>query len=86
MRKIHKKILSKYFKLIKNRKKKAEVRLADFKIESGDILILKEWNPKKKKYTGRYLKKKIKRVTKFNPFDFYKIKDIKKYNCYLIEF
>ncbi|MCX6743585.1 MAG: hypothetical protein NT116_05095 [Candidatus Parcubacteria bacterium] len=31
---------------------------ADFKIKAGDILILQEWNPKTKKYTGRELRKK----------------------------
>ncbi len=36
---------------MKTGKKNVELRLADFKIKAGDILVLKEWNPKKKTYT-----------------------------------
>jgi hypothetical protein len=48
--------------------------------------MLEEWDPKKKEYTGKLLRKKVKRVIKFNPLDFYSPKAIKKYGCYLIEF
>ena len=86
MANIRKKIWPKWFRLIKERKKNVEFRLADFKIKVGDTLILEEWNPKKKRYTGKSLKKKVKRVTKINPFDFYQVGALKKYGCYLIEF
>jgi ASC-1-like (ASCH) protein len=82
---IHKKIWPKYFKLIKAGKKNCELRLADFKIKAGDWLVLEEWDPIKKKYTGKSLRKKVKRVIKINPLDFYKIALLKKYGCYLIE-
>ena len=75
---VRKKIWPKYFKMVKAGKKNCELRLADFKIRSGDWLILEEWDPEKKEYTGRKLRKKVKRVTKINLFDFYKIKDLKK--------
>ncbi|MDI6603128.1 MAG: DUF3850 domain-containing protein [Patescibacteria group bacterium] len=86
MKKIHKKIWPKWYKLIKEGKKNVELRLADFKIKSRDILILEEWDPKKKKYTGKSLKRKVKRVTKINLLKLYKTKDLKKHGCYLIEF
>lgn len=86
MRKVRKKIWPEWFKRMKNKKKNVEFRLADFKVKSGDIIILEEWDPKKEEYTGKMLRKKVKRVIKFNPLDFYKVKDIKKYGCYLIEF
>ncbi len=54
---IEKKIWPKYFELVKSDKKKFELRLADFKIKREDILVLKGWNPKTKKYTGRKIKK-----------------------------
>lgn len=57
---IHKKIWPKYFRLMKAGKKNVELRLADFKIKPEDTLILEEWDPKKKKYTGRILKKESK--------------------------
>lgn len=83
---IHKKIWPKWFKIVKAKKKNVELRLADFRIKPGDTLVLKEWDPKKKEYTGKVLKKKVKKVTKINLLDFYKVKDLKKYGCYLIEF
>jgi len=57
---IKKKILPKYFELVKSGKKKLELRLADFKIREGDVLILEEWDPKKKEYTSKEIKKKSK--------------------------
>jgi len=86
MKRVRKKIWPRWFKIMKAKKKNVELRLADFNIKKGDILILEEWNPKKKEYTGKMLRKKVKRVIKFNPLDFYTAKDIKKYGCYLIEF
>jgi len=86
MTKIRKKIWPKWFSIMKSKKKNVELRLADFSIKKGDVLILEEWDPKKKEYTGKMLRKKARRIIKFNPFDFYTAKEIKKYGCYLIEF
>lgn len=86
MAQIHKKIWPEYFRLIRSGKKKCELRLADFKLRPGDILVLDEWDPKKKNFTGKSLKRKVKRVTKINPLKFYKVNLLKKYGCYLIEF
>lgn len=83
---IKKKIWPKYFKDVKSGKKKFELRLADFKIRVGDTLILQEWNPKKKKYTGRKVKKKVKYVLKFNLNDFGQKKEIEKKGLYVIQF
>ena len=83
---IKKKIWSRYFKLVKSGKKKFELRLADFKVRVGDILIVEEWNPKKKEYTGRKLKKKVKYVLKFNLNDFGQKKAIEKKGLYVIQF
>jgi hypothetical protein len=67
MRKIEKKIWPKYFKEILEGKKTFELRLADFKVKPGDVLILKEWDPKKKRYTKRKIEKKVGSVFKFYP-------------------
>ena len=71
---------------MKEEKRNAELRLADFNIKTGDILLLEEWDPKKKEYTGKLLRKRVKKVTKLDLLDFYTAKDLKKYGCYLIEF
>lgn len=83
---IKKKIWPEYFKLVKSGKKKFELRLADFKIKTGDVLVLEEWNPEKKEYTGRKIKRKIKYVLKFNLNDFGQKKEIEKKGLYVIQF
>jgi hypothetical protein len=87
MRTIEKKIWPKYFKEITANRKHFEVRLADFKIHKGDKLIMKEWDPKKKAYTGRQISMKAGNVTKI-PSDMKKFnsrEDIKKYGFFIIE-
>jgi len=83
---IKKKIWPEYFKLVKSGKKKFELRLADFRAKKGDILILEEYNPKTKKYTGRKIKKKVKYVLKFNLNDFGQKEGIEKKGLYIIQF
>ena len=40
-------------------KKNYEFRLDDFEINEGDKLVLKEWDPKIKHYTGRKIEKEV---------------------------
>jgi len=54
---IVKKCWPEYFQLILDGQKTYELRLADFKCKPGDILVLKEWSPETKEYTGREIKK-----------------------------
>lgn len=82
---IRKKIWPKYFGLVKSGKKKFEVRAVDFNVREGDILVLEEWNPKSKKYTGRRLKKKVKYVLKFKLDDFKQSELIRKKGLYVIQ-
>jgi ASC-1-like (ASCH) protein len=83
---IKKKVWLDYFKLIKSGKKKFELRLADFKVEKGDILILEEWNPEKEEYTGRKIRRKIKYILKFKLNDFGQEKEINKKGIYILQF
>ena len=79
---IKKKTWPKYFQEILDGKKKFEIRLADFDVNEGDVLILGEYDPDKKEYTGRVLKKKVTFVTKFNPTDAHSLEDIRKFGFY----
>ena len=83
---IEKKIWPKHFELVKSGEKKFELRLADFKIKKGDIFILREWNPKTKKYTGRKIQKKVNYVLKFELNDFGQKKKIERKGLYVIQF
>jgi len=82
---IEKKIWPKFFSAVKSGEKRFQLRIADFDVKKGDTLILREWDPKKKKYTGRVLKKKCRNVIKFNPLDFNTIEEIERFGFYLIE-
>jgi hypothetical protein len=59
MKKIEKKVWPEYFEQIILGKKTFELRLNDFDIEEGDILHLREWDPKIKDYTGREINKNV---------------------------
>lgn len=62
---IEKKIWPEYFEAVASGKKKFELRLNDFAIAEGDTLLLKEWDPTKKDYTGRTISKKVTYVLPF---------------------
>lgn len=68
---IKKKTWPEYFELIRRGRKKYDLRLADFPIAKGDRLVLEEWNPETRKYTGRKLKRRVSLVHKFNINELY---------------
>lgn len=65
MKKIEKKIWPEYFEQILQGKKTFELRLNDFDIADGDTLVLKEWDPETKLYTGREIEKQVGYVGKW---------------------
>ena len=83
---IKKKIWPAYFELVSTGKKKFELRLADFDIKEGDTLVLEEWDPETKEYTGRKIEKKVNYVLKFNLDDFGQKDEIEKKGLYVIQF
>lgn len=64
MQRIRKKIWPEYFDQISRGEKKFELRLDDFEAKVGDHLMLEEWDPKVKEYTGRKIEKVITSITK----------------------
>ena len=66
---IEKKVWPGFFDDVLNGKKNFDIRLDDFECKPGDILLLREWDPNTKKYTGREIKKEVTYV--------FKIKDMK---------
>lgn len=73
---IEKKILPEYFDKIAAGKKTYELRLADWKCEQGDTLILIEIDAKTKKPTGRTVRRKVGYVGKTKGLDFWTDKEI----------
>lgn len=66
MKTIIKKILPEWFNAIQNGTKDYELRLADFDVQEGDVLVLEEWvgSGVERKATGRVLEKNITHVRK----------------------
>ncbi len=59
MNRVEKKVWPQYFQEILDGKKTFELRLNDFDIAEGDTLVLKEWDPETKAYTGREFERKV---------------------------
>ena len=75
----------KLFEDVVTGKKKFDLRIADFEVKEGDILILEEWDPVKKEYTGRKIEKKVSYILKFKLDDFGQAKEIEKKGMQVIQ-
>lgn len=56
---IEKKAWPELFEQVLGGSKTFDLRLNDFEIAEGDTLVLQEWNPETKEYTGRAVEKKV---------------------------
>ncbi len=83
MTEIRKKTDVKYFKKVLSGEKKVELRIADFECKPGDVLVLEEWDPETKKYSGRKIRKKVTYIMKTKDAPFWNKEEIDKYG-YLI--
>ncbi len=77
--KIEKKVWPEYFQAILDGRKNYELRLADFECRPGDTLVLKEWGPNTKEYTGRMVEKEVTFVVKTKDCKFWSQDEIEKY-------
>ncbi|OHA28498.1 MAG: hypothetical protein A3C08_01905 [Candidatus Taylorbacteria bacterium RIFCSPHIGHO2_02_FULL_47_18] len=84
MKIIKKKIHPEYFDAVASGKKCYEFRVADFNVAEGDVLVLQEWDPSEKKYTGRELQKKISYVGKFTLDSFGQREALEKNGFYIL--
>ena len=87
MNKIEKKIWPEYFNQVLSESKTFELRLNDFEINEGDTLVLKEWDPESKEYTGREIEKTVGYVGKWKMDDltiFWPREDIEKFGIQVI--
>ena len=83
---IEKKIWPEFFEKVKSDEKRFEIRLADFECNPGDVLVLREWDPIKKEYTGREIKKEVDYVSKTKDVKFWTEEDVDKYGFQIIQF
>lgn len=81
---IEKKIWPQFFE--RDKTSRFNVRLADFNLREGDVILFKEWDPKRKEYTGREFSRRVTSVTKVDsPTRFWTEKDLIEHGLYLIE-
>jgi ASC-1-like (ASCH) protein len=83
---IKKKIWPQYFDVVASGKKRFELRIADFNIKEGDTLILEEWDPETKQYTGRKIEKSVDFILNFDLDDFGQSEMIKEKGLFVIQF
>lgn len=67
---IKKKIPPNFYELVNSNRKNFELRLNDFEIKEGDTIILEEWDPKTKEYTGRTIEREVGYTLHFKLNDF----------------
>jgi ribosomal protein S17 len=65
--------------------KKFDLRLADFEVKPGDTLILEEWDPATKSYTGRKIEKKVTYVLKTKDCPFWTNEEAEEYGYQVIQ-
>ena len=61
-----------------------DIRLADWHIEQGDVIVFQEWDPKTKEYTGRELRKSVGYVGKTKDWEVWPKEDIEQYGYQII--
>lgn len=82
---VEKKILPEYFQEVLDGNKSYELRLADFDINPGDTLKIREWNPNSKEYTGRELERTVGYVGRVSDVEkMYTEADIKQHGLVII--
>ena len=82
--KIEKKIWPIYFEKIASGDKTFELRLADWECNPGDNLLLREWDPNTKQYTGREIEKEVTYVLKTKDVTLWSQEDVDTYGFQII--
>lgn len=84
--KIRKKTWTEAFEKVLSGEKTFDARLANFECKPGDILVLEEYDPETKKYTGRKIEKKVTYILNTNNQKYWTQNDIKKFGLQIIGF
>lgn len=84
---IRKKCWPEYFEKFCSSERTFELRLADFDLKDGDVLLFEEYNPETKEYTGRKASFGCKKVehSARDPLSFYEVEDVRKYGFWIIK-
>lgn len=83
---IEKKTWPEAFQKVLDGTKNVELRLADFECKLGDVLVLREWDPKTREYTGRVLEKEVKYVMRTKDQHYWSKEEVERYGFQIISF
>jgi hypothetical protein len=81
---IEKKAWPELFQKILDGDKTFDLRLADFECKPGDILVMREWDPATRKYTGRQMEKVVTYVMRTKDLNFWSKEEVEKYGFQVI--
>lgn len=81
----HKKTWPDYFQMLKDGKKKFDVRLADLEVQEGDNIIFDEWDPALKDFTGRKLDMNVTFVLKTKDLPYWSDRDVNKHGFIVMQ-
>lgn len=84
MAKVERKTWPEAFEKILSGDKTYDIRLADWKIEPGDILVLREYDPKTETFSGRVIEKKVGYVGKTKDWEVWPKDQIEKHGFQVI--
>ncbi len=82
---VKKKIWPGYFARVVAGQKKFELRLGDFAIGEGDTLVLEEWDPQSKRYSGRSVEPTVTGVLTPKEISFWSAEDVERYGYQIIQ-
>ena len=82
---IEKKMRPEFFESVLSGSNHVEIRVANFEVRAGDTILLREWNPKTKSYTGRSVEKTVSFVNKFGLENIGDVDEILEKGLYLME-
>lgn len=82
---ISKKTWPYFFQLMVDGKKNTDLRLADFDVHPGDVIIFQEWDPVDECYTGRELSRLVENVNQVDLLRFHTLEEIETFGHYIIE-
>ena len=83
---IRKKTWKDLFEKVLSGEKKFDVRIADFDVKEGDMLVLEEWDEEKKDYTGRKIEADVSFVLRTKDMKFWSQEDIDRYGFQVMQF
>jgi Domain of unknown function (DUF3850) len=83
---VEKKVTPDFFAKLISGNYKFDIRLADFLVNPGDVMVLREWDPEKKEYTGQVIDKEVVGVIRTKELDFWSKEDVDNFGLQIISF